>query len=349
MLNNDIPSISSGQEPFLPGKLRDSYAHFYGLCREMKFNLEFASPYDYHWDSGTIRGFWQWTGTRFEPVPEPFRPNFIFDKAMGADPHCNAVIAHCDAQGIPIYGPVSLAQLCGDKWRVYQQFQRFSPLTELLSRDKEEMVGQLHAFFRKMDAQYADHDNRAIVKPLHGFQSRGIHLISRTPAGLEMRMLFGGQIHGIDLERNLESMCRTPYLIQAWVNTGAGIPGVGLAGQFHDVRFIFRIRNRGDAEFVLLYVKTLEGMHYVPLDFFRESDPFQVVTPVADWIADHWSYGIFSVDVMRDVSGQWFLTELNDQVGLTIDFDQPDEVDEMTRFMRIYIAEMSRIFNSENN
>ncbi len=32
------------------------------------------------------------------------------------------------------------------------------------------------------------------------------------------------------VENNLHIMSRVPYLIQAWVNTGAGIPGVGGSG-----------------------------------------------------------------------------------------------------------------------
>ncbi len=41
------------------------------------------------------------------------------------------------------------------------------------------------------------------VKPLAGFQSRGIHLITRTPNGLEMYMLFGGQMNHESIEHNL--------------------------------------------------------------------------------------------------------------------------------------------------
>ena len=252
------------------------------------------------------------------------------------------MIDHFESAGIPIFGSRDLARLCCDKWRIYMQFARFSPLTALLPQDRSLMVDHMFRFFDKMDRTYTRHDNRVVVKPLHGFQSRGIHRISRGPAGLEMHMLFGGQIGGDDIDRHLEFMSTTPYLIQAWVNTGAGIPGVGLEGDAHDVRFIFRIRERGEAEFIMLYVKTLDGMKYIPLAHFARSNPFEVVNPIADWMAAHFPYGIFSVDVMRDESGRWFLTELNDQVGLTLDFDQPQEVAEMERFMRIYLHEMIR-------
>ena len=138
-------------------------------------------------------------------------------------------------------------------------------------------------------------------------------------------------------------MTQVPYLIQAWVNTGGGIPGVGYEGERHDVRFVFRIHPPGAAEFVMLYVKTLHGMEYVPLDAFEYSDPFRIVNPIADWLAAHFPYGMFSVDVMRDAGGAWFLTELNDQVGLSIDFENQVEIHEMTRFMQLYIEDMKKV------
>ncbi len=343
MINNDIPSIYSGHQPFNPGYHYQSYILFHQLSRELDFPLFFCSPYDYDWSNGTIRGWWELEDDHFIPWEEPFLPEFIFDKATGADPHCSAVIEHCESRGITIFSPPDLARLCGDKWRIYLHFSKYSPLTALLTQDRSRIVHQISSFFDEMDRMYTHHDNRVVVKPLHGFQSRGIHLISRTPAGLEMNMLFGGQIHDSDVDRNLHMMTQTPYLIQAWVNTGGGIPGVGLEGSRHDVRFIFRIPQIGLAEFILLYVKTLNGMKYVPLDQFELSDPFEVVNPIADWIASHFPYGIFSVDVMRDITGTWFLTELNDQVGLTIDFNSEEEIQEMIRFMGIYIQDMKRI------
>jgi hypothetical protein len=347
MLNNDLPSIFSGREPFTAGHHRMSYLMFHSLCAKNDFPLCFASPYDYDWENGKIRGWWASGDDGFSPWEEPFHPAFIFDKASGADPQCDAVMQNCESRGIPIYGSPGLARLCSDKWRCYLQFTKFSPLTALLTDDRKELIDQIYAFFEEMDRTYAGHDNKALAKPLHGFQSRGIHLISRHPHGLEMHMLFGGQIHGVDINKNLDTIASTPYLIQAWVNTGEGIPGVGLKGQFHDVRFVFRIRKKGLAEFIMLYIKTLQGMLYVPLEQLRLSDPFEIVNPLADAIAEQFPFGVFSVDVMRDISGRWFLTELNDQVGLTLDFNRPEEVREMTRFMNIYIEEFKKLAASK--
>lgn len=344
MLNNDIPSIYSDEKPWHDLRYAMSYQLFYDLSRQHDFPLFFCSPYDYNWEEGCLEGFWEPGESEYYPVIQKIEPVFIFDKAIGADPHCTAVIQQCEAKGLPIFGPPGLGRLCSDKWRIYQIFREYSPLTGLLSQNHDELVDDIYRFFDEMDNTYSEHANRAIVKPLTGFQSRGIHIISREPHGLEMHMLFGGQLHGADIERNLYSMSRVPYLIQAWVNTRGGIPGVGYEGEPHDVRFVFHIKEPGNAEFVMLYVKTLHGMEYVPLDEFDYSNPYEIVNPIADSIAEHFPYGMFSVDVMRDIDGNWFLTELNDQVGLSINFDNPVEINEMTRFMEIYLADMKRIY-----
>jgi len=343
MINNDVASIAPDRQPF--GHFRQDWAYrrFYALCHEMGLPIEYCSPYDFDLESGLLRGWWSLAGGVWRPVPVMFRPDCVFDKASGCDFYSNAVMHYCENAGMTIFGPRDLHRLTGDKWHIYQQFPQFQPLSILLPRDRSELVDALYDFFRQMDETYAEHDNKAVAKPLYGFQARGIHVISRKPHGLEMHMLFGGQIHGLDIERNLDEMVRTPYLLQAWVDTGAGLPEVGLPGERHDVRFVFRIKEPHIAKFEVLYIKTVHGMIYVPLEKFGP-DPFEVVNPIAEWIASHFDRGIFSVDVMRDASGAWFLTELNDQVGLTMEPSDPDDVAGVTHLMRVYIEEMLRAF-----
>lgn len=346
MVNSDIPSIYSGRQPFDSESQYRSYLVFNELLHEHDFPMLYVSPYDFDWEHECFKGFWHPQDEDYIPIEEPIAPRFIFDKAHGENPHCSAVITHCHHQGIILHSPLGMNRLCGDKWLLYKRFARFSPLSELITPDRDAMVEQLYAFFDKMDRTYAEHDNRAIVKPLHGYQARGIHIISRGQHGLEMHMLFGGQLHGMDIERNLDTMAAVPYLIQAWVNTGEGIPGIGLEGEFHDVRFIFGIPEPGLAKFILLYVKTLHGMLYVPLDYFGP-EPFAIVNPIAESIAANFQYGIFCVDVMRDSSGMWYLTELNSQVGLTINFNNPGDMEGMVGFMRAYIEDMKRVYYQE--
>jgi hypothetical protein len=142
--------------------------------------------------------------------------------------------------------------------------------------------------------------------------------------------------------RRLDGMLFEPFIIQAWADTAPGIPRMGLEGQFHDVRIIFLIREPGVAQFVQLYVKTLEGLRFVPIEEFGPA-PFAIVDPIADWIAHQFPFGVFCVDVMRDASGTWFLTEINDQIGLTANFEHAQEVEGLHHLMRAVIGAMKRL------
>jgi hypothetical protein len=137
----------------------------------------------------------------------------------------------------------------------------------------------------------------------------------------------------------LDSVAQHPYIIQAWVNTSQGIPEIGLHTERHDARFIFTIPRPGTARFFQAYVKTPAGMFYVPLERFPRP-VFDVLESVAEVVAQRFPYGIFSIDVMRDVSGDWYVTELNDQVGFNIHFDSDEDVRGVTALMEHYLHEI---------
>jgi hypothetical protein len=345
MINDSLRPMTAEEFPWADEKLHLSYGTFYEICREVGFPLRFTSPYDFDWETRQFHGWWERVGEGWEPVREPFRPGFIFDKAFGADEHSSRVIEYFHSEGVPIFDPLEMARFCNDKWRIYQQFEEFSPLSRLLEADEETLAEQIYDFFAEMDRRYVQHDDRAVLKPLHGYQSRGVYVVARGPHGLELHFPFvAGQIHGEDvIQAHLQGILAQPYMIQAWVNTLAGLPRIGLEGLHPDVRFIFAISEPGVARFVQLFVKTIAGMVHLPPEEF-EDPPFHLVTPIAEWMAEQFPYGIFSIDVMRDASGAWFLTELNDQVGLTADFDDPQDVQGMIELQRAFVAEMLRLY-----
>jgi len=340
MIHNSLRSIDWGPYPFDSDKLHRSYQLFSQLCRERQFPLRFASSYDFLPESGQLRGYWEAENDGWRRVHDPFIPSLVFDKAFGADAFSTGVIEFYDAEGLPMFDPTALAQLCNNKWRCYLQFAKYAPLTRLIQQDSASLVDQLFGFFEEMDRTYTEHDNKAIVKPLNGCQSRGIYVVARGAQGLELHYPFvAGQIHGDEIQGKLQGMLLEPYLIQAWVNTSEGLPHMGFEHSFADVRFVFIISEPGKAKFVQLYVKTLDGMVYVPVEAF-EKDPFEIVNPIADWIADHYTHGLFCVDVMRDNSGSWFLTEINDQVGLTANWHRPEEVDGLIQLQTTVIEQL---------
>jgi hypothetical protein len=339
MLNSEIPGISSGRTPFYNQRLSDSYAHFYRLAHRNGERLFFASAEDF-FEDGTVRGYWIPEGAGWRPVEKPIRMGMLFDKLGGDDALFNAVLARVQELKIPVYGHYGLNRFTGDKWECYKVFPREHALTRTIEPDRSTVEAQIDAFFNLMDDVYSEHDNRAVLKPRWGWESRGLFLLRRTSEGVFLETL-GGQViyEGAQVARILDGLVADPYIIQAFVNTAQGIPELGLNTDRHDARFVFSIGRPGVAEFVQAYVKTPAKMLYYPLSAFPAA-AFEVLESVAAEVARRFPYGIFSVDIMRDSSGRWFLTELNDQVGFNIDFDSPRDIHGVTQLMERYLSEM---------
>lgn len=339
MLNSEISGIHTGKSPFYNQRLSDSYKHFFHLANQGRERLFFASAEDFQPD-GSVRGHWVPTERGWQPVAEPLKVGFIFDKLGGDDPLFRSVIQRAMQLRIPIFGHYGLNQFTGDKWACYEIFPQEHALTRMVEPNRETVEHQLDAFFELMDEVYAQHDNVAVIKPRWGWESRGLYLLKRE--GKEVRVFtLAGQVVSDHrhLLHILDELVKTPYIIQAYVNVSQGIPELGLQTARHDARFIFSIVEPGTAAYFQAYVKTPNGMLYYPLEAFPPK-ALVLLEKVADKIAHMFPYGIFSVDIMRDVSGGWYLTELNDQVGFNIDFDSPRDVRGVTDLMQRYLTEM---------
>lgn len=339
MLNSEIPSVNSGKTPFYNKRLSDSYIHFYQLANTGRERMYFASAEDFL-SEGAVRGHWVPKDGTWVPVQEKVELDLLFDKLGGDNPLFRRTIAQVMALKIPIFGHYGLNQFTGDKWNCYEVFSQEHALTRLIDPNRDTIEQQLDGFFDLMDEVYAQHDNVAVIKPRWGWESRGLYLLQRQGKNLSVHSLSG---HTITDPRHLmhilDELVAVPYIIQAYVNVAEGIPELNLKTDRHDARFVFSITEPGTAQYVQAYVKTPHGMFYYPLEAFPPA-AFNLLETVADKIAQMFPYGIFSVDIMRDVSGRWFLTELNDQIGFNIDFDSPRDVRGVTDLMRRYLAEL---------
>jgi hypothetical protein len=339
MLNSEIPGIGSGKTPFYSRSLSDSYVHFFHLAHRGGGQMLFASAEDFLPD-GTIRGHWVPRGRDWVPVTEAAALDLIFDKLGGNDPLFTSVIERAIELQIPVFGHYGLNRFVGDKWACYQAFSEHLALTRLMDGDRQSIEEQIDAFFELMDRHYAQHDEVAVLKPRWGWESRGLFLLARRPGGVTAHLLSGDQLtQPAHLEQLLDSVARHPYVIQAWVNTTRGIPEIGLQAERHDARFVFVISEPGTASFLQAYVKTPQEMLYFPIERFP-AQAIALLEAVAERVAQSFPYGIFCIDLMRDVSGRWFVTELNDQVGFNIDFDSERDVHGVTELMERYLHEI---------
>ncbi|MBI2571341.1 MAG: hypothetical protein HYV63_30410 [Candidatus Schekmanbacteria bacterium] len=347
MLNSDLPSIRSGIMPYGDNDdLNRAYGHFHSLANAGGRSMAFCSSYDFAGD-GTVSGYWVPRNWRWAPVAEPIEATFVFDKLDEGEPHFRAVIDRIIELGLPIFGHVGLSRLVGSKWKSYEAFRRYHALTRRIDPASGPVEEQVSAFFDLMDETYAEHHEAALLKPDHGWESRGIFMVTRQPRGLELRHWWGQRIDDPGFVRHiLGQLARLPYVIQTLVHTYEGIPEIGLAGLRHDARFVFAIKDHGRVSFIQTYVKTVDhGMIYVHPDSYP-AGAWAVVDPVAHRIGELFPYGVFSVDVMRDISGRWFLTELNDQVGFNINWHQQGDFEGVDQLMKAYLEEMHEMMDN---
>ncbi|MBI4569878.1 MAG: hypothetical protein HY719_15910 [Planctomycetes bacterium] len=343
MLNSELPAAASGQTPFSSKKLARAYHHLFHLAHQDGERLVFASAYDFDWN-GNVTAHWMPYDDDWVPVEETIPIGWVFDKIGDVDPHYVAVINRLLDLKTPVFGHVGLNRFVSDKWGCYETFRDFSPLTWRVEQRPEAIIGQVQDFFEEMDRLYDDHSDLAVLKPVRGWESRGLHIVRRHEDGaLSLRHLWGQPLeHPEHVEGALMAMVNTPYIIQAFVEVGGGIPEMGYPYHKHDCRFIFVIDEPGHARFLHSYIKSPDGMLYTdPAEY--PPGVFEVVGPIADHVTSRFPYGVFCVDVMRDHSGRWYLTELNDQVGFNIDFEREEDVRGVTSLMQTYLGQLRRM------
>lgn len=180
--------------------------------------------------------------------------------------------------------PRELDRLCTDKWLAYQTFPSLFPLTRLVTNADE-----LEQALREIQTRLI------VAKPVGGDQGRGV--IIGTPD--EVRAGVG----------------RFPYLVQAFIDTSGGIPG--LVEGNHD----FRIINI-NGELVLSYIRTpppnklqanvAQGgkeVYVAPASIPAEA--LKIASEVDAYMGEHFPWRIYTVDMGLDADGTWKIIELN--------------------------------------
>lgn len=157
---------------------------------------------------------WVWNGAEFQAVQE-FQADVIYDKSDGSEPKWPDFRGDSQSQFL---NANELVEICNDKFRTYEAFQKFCPQTFLV-RNKAE----LEKIIVKIKTE------QKVLKPLCGAGGAGI--------------LIG------DAGQVLAQAQDFPYVVQEFLDTSGGIPGI-IAGR-HDLRII-RINN----ENIFSYVRT---------------------------------------------------------------------------------------------
>ena len=194
-----------------------------------------------------------------------------------------------DAQAMTVNEPV-FDDLCTDKWKSYEEFPQLFPATAVVHTPAEAA-----AFLQSIPTAMA------VAKPIDEEEGRGVFILPKKDI--------------------LAKIPTYPYLLQEFIDTSKGIPGI--TDTVHDFRII-SIRG----EFIVAYVRTAQpgsllanvalgaNIQEVP----REQVPKEAwgIFQTVDHAFKRFPDRLYSVDTGRDASGVWKIIELNSKPGTSV-------------------------------
>ena len=275
-----------------------SYAHLAALCARRGIDL-----YLTHHDNlaGATRalawawrdGAWQCEGVPlsemalcYADLPENFSGARDFRRALAVHP-------------ITLVNDLRLSDLLTDKLATYQRFPDHVPPTWIA--DEPGLDDRLRGLRLHHDLDV----DRIVLKPRYGERGRGIFVIEA------------------DHLLTHPALGSSNYVAQAFLETGSGIPALGLRGR-HDLRLIVR-----HGEIVLAFARLpaagsyiancSAGGHEIPLDV--ADLPVDAVRLAAAVDARLSAFGprLYSLDLGVGQSGKFWIYELNTMPGIVWD------------------------------
>ncbi len=226
---------------------------------------------------------WRFDGREFVHADKPVELDLVYDKSTKIKGYFKA-----DAS-TDVINDRELDDLCVDKWKTYQLFPEYSPKTAFVDgRD------QLEDVLRDFP------DDNIVMKPVDGEEGRGV-IIGPKRAILEAKPEY-------------------PVLVQEFLDTSGGIPGI--IESLHDLR----LHSIG-GELVFAYIRSpapgkllanvaqggterevlIKDVPKEALQIFRDIDARLTRFPRR----------VYSIDIGRGKQGAWKVIELNSKPGLS--------------------------------
>jgi glutathione synthase/RimK-type ligase-like ATP-grasp enzyme len=265
--------------PFDQSEFRLAYEQFGALITDAGGECGIVRSTATYRGKGAFDKAWIFDGDAFRLQDKPWEADVLYNKCRGS------TFVPAD---IRMVNPPEFERLCTDKWETYMRFPDFFPET-LLVQNKHELAWA---------AGHLDGD-LIVAKPLDGEGGKGIAIASKEDI-LALSLAF-------------------PLLLQQFLDTGGGIPGI--AEGMHDLR-IFAIRG----EPLRCYIRQPKKGSYLA-NFQQGGSLFEI--PVASVPADAMKLfhtvdaalssfpdRVYAVDMGRNPAGRWQLIELNSKPGL---------------------------------
>lgn len=282
---------------FNQDRLRDAYTRFSEVALREGVRLYRAATDWYDEASGSFRTAWHWNG-RDWVVVHAITPDVIYDKAAITPETTRA--RQLLAKRYPIINHPEFSIHAGDKLAVSIVFKEFAKPYHLVT-STQELATILTQFPGDM----------AVTKPARGNSGEGVIVANKE---------------------DLPSLVTYPALVQEFVDSSAGIPGVmhGL----HDLRLIY-----SDEEFLYAYYRTPKAGSFLAnvsqggtqTMIPKESIPapvWPIVTAVQAYYAK-FSPKIYTIDLIFDPSGRPWIVELNTMPGLYPDESERPHIEDL--------------------
>lgn len=293
----------------------ESYGHLATLCADRGIDLHLA-----HYDnlsndlsndlsnnacSEASALAWAWRAGSWQLVDLPLAEVSLCyadlpPNLLGANAFRHAIEAH----PISVVNALRLSDLLTDKLATHTFFENHIPLT--VSADGPDLVGRLQSARLHPDLS----TEKLFLKPRYGERGRGI------------------SVTDLDELAAYPASAETDYILQAFLETGSGIPELGI-DERHDLRLILC-----NGEIVLAFVRMpaagsyvsncSQGGREVPIDV--EQLPARVRRFAFDIDAQLDPFGsrLYSLDLGIGRSGKIWIYELNTMPGIVWDDDLPE-------------------------
>jgi glutathione synthase/RimK-type ligase-like ATP-grasp enzyme len=234
--------------------------------------------------TGIFRGGWKFTNSNFSRIADNIKIDLAYDRAGGLSfPWENDCLRVVDNREFKL--------LSWDKWQAYKLLGKYMPET-LWAGGRKNVPG----IIEKITGDYV------VVKPANGLKGRDIYIGKKS-----------------DFRENLLQSDKPVYIVQKYIETKDGVPGVA-AGR-HDIRVVII-----NSKIVWSHVRTPpKGMYQANVaqgGTLREIDLkkipakiMEIAGKVAKTLTVRYDNPIYSLDFGVDKKGKPYLFELNDQIG----------------------------------
>ncbi len=266
--------------PFTIKKYRVSYFDFFTIAKQ-HFAIYIVRGGRYYCDSGRFRQGYYFHKDKFEPCAHTINAAVIYDKGFYDTPSFRG------GHDWTAVNNGRLKRILNDKYKTYQLFKQYSKLTYVV-QSKTELRKQLTYLTTDL----------VVYKPISGYEGIGIVIGKR--------------------EKILKAVKKFPGIIQDFIDTGGGIPGI--CGSYHDLRILImdgrvvevfvRIPKRGT-----LLANVAQGGTLKEIPKGKIPVRARTIVKKIDTRLKRYGHRIYSIDLGFE-NGTPYLFEINAQPGL---------------------------------